>query len=217
MFHRTVAVVAILAGFVMTANSASAHPHVWVSMHSELIYRPDGAVTAVRHAWTFDDMFSAFATTGLVKANGTLTRETLQPLAKVNIDSLKEYGYFTYAKVNGRRQKNAFGAPIDYWLEYDPKATVLTLRFTLPFRKPIRTKSLEVDVYDPEFFVDFAFAKDKPVTLVGAPAQCRLSTGKPPDNNFPPLFFKLGQALMTSEANIGMGANFANKISVQCP
>ena len=217
MIGRLIAIVAVLACFLTAANTASAHPHVWVTIRAELLYAPDGSVTGVRHTWTFDDMFSAFATTGLQRIAGTLTREALQPLAKVNINSLKEYGYFTYAKVDGRRQKEAFGVPIDYWAEYDPKETVLTLHFTLPFKKPVKAKSLEIEVYDPEFFVDFGFAKNKPVMLVGAPARCKVATDKPPDSNFPSLFFKLDQPLVTSEANIGMGADFANTISVECP
>jgi ABC-type uncharacterized transport system substrate-binding protein len=217
MTHRFIAIIIALAGVVAATGTASAHPHVWVTMRSELLYAPDGSITAVRHIWTFDDMFSAFATTGLQKTNGTFTRETLQPLAKVNVDTLKDYAYFTYAKINGREQKGAFGAPVDYWLEYDPKETVLTLHFTLPFKKPIKATSVEIDVYDPEFFIDFGFAKKKPVTLVGAPTQCKLATDKPPDSNFPSLFFKLDPSLVTSEANIGMGASFANRIWVDCP
>ena len=46
-------------------RTASAHPHVWVTVKSELVYAPDGSVTGVRHAWTFDDMFSVFAIQGL--------------------------------------------------------------------------------------------------------------------------------------------------------
>lgn len=217
MIRRLIAMITVLAGFVTVPYTASAHPHVWVTIRSELLYALDGAATGVRHTWTFDDMFSAFATTGLQKTGGTFTREALQPLAKVNIDTLKEYGYFTFAKVNGRRQKDAFGAPIDYWAEYDPKKTILTLHFTLPFKKPVKAKSFEIKVYDPEFFIDFAFAKRRPVTLIGAPARCKVATDKPPDSNFPSLFFKLNQPLVTSEANIGMGAEFANTISVDCP
>ena len=40
-------------------NRAEAHPHVWVTFHSEVLYAADGTMTGVRHAWTFDDMFSA--------------------------------------------------------------------------------------------------------------------------------------------------------------
>jgi ABC-type uncharacterized transport system substrate-binding protein len=217
MVRRLLLVLGIAVGLAAVTASASAHPHVWVTMHSEFLYSPDGSVTGIRHIWTFDDMFSAFATTGLQKTNGTFSRDALQALAKVNVESLKDYAYFTYAKINGRQQKGAFGAPIEYWAEYDPKESVLTLHFTLPFKKPVKAKSLEIDVYDPEFFIDFGLAKNKPVTLVGAPAQCKLATEKPPDSNFPSLFFKLDPSMTTSEANIGKGASFANRIWVTCP
>src|SRR5688500_10749300 len=46
--------IAALAGLVATVVSASAHPHVWVTMRSEVIYGPDGTITGIRHAWTFD-------------------------------------------------------------------------------------------------------------------------------------------------------------------
>ena len=50
---------------LFAAGKAQAHPHVWVTMKSELVYGADGSATGVRHAWTFDDMFSTFATQGL--------------------------------------------------------------------------------------------------------------------------------------------------------
>ena len=150
------------------------------------------------------------------RTRGIFTRAELQPLAQVNIESLKEYAYFTYARINGRKDKNAFAEPIDYYLDYDPKDTVLTLHFTLPFKTPVKAKALQVEVYDPEFFIDFGFAEKNPVQLVSAPAQCKLAIEKPSDGNFP-ASLRLDKAFATSEANIGMGANFANKISVQCP
>jgi ABC-type uncharacterized transport system substrate-binding protein len=174
-------------------------------------------VTAVQHAWTFDDMFSAFATQGIpARIKGQFTQAELQPLAQVNIDALKEYAYFTYAKIDGRTQKDAFGNPTDYWLDYDPKSTVLTLHFTLPFKKPVRTKRLTVEIYDPEFFIDFGFADKDPVRLVGAPPQCTFTDEKPSDSFFSSTL-KLDESFMIYEANIGIGMNFANKISVTCP
>src|ERR1700758_33173 len=90
----------LVALVCLAVSPALAHPHVWVTMTEELLYTPDGAVTGVRHAWTFDDMFSTFAVQGLdQKTPGTFTREELAPLAKINVESLKEYAYFTYAKV----------------------------------------------------------------------------------------------------------------------
>jgi ABC-type uncharacterized transport system substrate-binding protein len=218
MGHRFIAAFAFLTSLLAATASARAHPHVWVTVHSELLYASDGSLNAVRHSWTFDDMFSAFATTGLPKTNGTFAPATLHALAKVNIDTLKQYGYFTYAKIDGRPRKQAFYDPLpDYWLDYDPKAAVLTLHFTLPLKTPLKAKSVQIEIYDPEFFIDFGFAEKNPVTLVGAPARCKMAAGKPPDNYFPPLFSKLDQNFATSEANVGMGASFANKITVTCP
>jgi ABC-type uncharacterized transport system substrate-binding protein len=109
--------VLVLAGGLAASASACAHPHVWVTMHSKFLYAPDGSLTGIRHSWTFDDMFSAFATMGFPKTNGTFARETLQPLAKLNVDSLKDFDYFTYATIDGKRDKDAFNEPLaDYWL-----------------------------------------------------------------------------------------------------
>jgi len=216
MIRQIVFLIAALVGLIAAAPHANAHPHVWVTMTSELLYAPDGSITGVRHAWTFDDMFSAFATQGLEqKTKGQFTREELAPLAKVNVESLQEYAYFTYVKVNGKRQKDALSDPVDYHLEYDPKETVLTLHFTLPFKTPVKAKSLDVEVYDPEFFIDFGFAEKDQVRLVNAPEQCSVSVVKPRDD-----FFSAAVRLdksMAWEANAGLGANFANRISVNCP
>ena len=196
------------------ATPALAHPHVWVTMKSELLYAPDGKVTGIRHAWSFDDMFSTFATQGLEsKEKGKFTREELAPLAKVNVESLKEFGYFTFATADGKKAELADPAP-GYWLDY--KDQVLTLNFLLPFKTPVKAKELKVDIYDPSIFVDFAFAKDKPVQLAGAP-KCKLDVVLPRE-----MTFAEGKALSqipADEKNTTMawGAQFASKILVHCP
>ena len=57
-------------------------------------------------------MFSAFATQGLEsKEKGKFTREELAPLAKVNVESLKEYDYFTYVTADGKKRRSASPRP----------------------------------------------------------------------------------------------------------
>jgi ABC-type uncharacterized transport system substrate-binding protein len=109
-----------------------------------------------------------------------------------------------------------FAEPIDYWLDYDPKATVLMLHFTLPFKQPVMAKRLVIEIYDPEFFIDFGFADKNPVALVGAPPQCTATYEKPPDDNFVFSSQTLNRSFIPDEANIGMGMDFSNKISVEC-
>jgi ABC-type uncharacterized transport system substrate-binding protein len=218
MFRRLVLLLSVsLAGLVVGAGTAAAHPHVWVTMHSELIYAPDGSVTGVRHIWTFDDMFSVFATQGIEsKKKGEFTREELGPLAAINVTSLKEYDFFTFAKANGHDL--AFNEPpAGYYLEFDPKETVLTLHFTLPLKTPVKAKELTVEVYDREFFVDFGFAKKNPVKLVGAPAQCKLKLVNPQEMDT-----SLAQQLSAlagdqRDPTLTIGSEYANKIVVKCP
>ena len=203
--HLLRAAIFALAGFGWT-GLAQAHPHVWVTMTSEVVYAPDGSVTGVRHAWQFDDMFSAFATQGIeAKKKGEFTREELAPLAEVNVTSLKEFDYFTYAKANGK--KTPFGGPVDYYLEY--KDSLLTLHFTLPFKAPVKTQNLDVEMFDPSYFVDFSFAEKDPVKLVSAPESCKLAIARPADASTLPA---PGENLANN-----YGSQFANKILVKCP
>jgi ABC-type uncharacterized transport system substrate-binding protein len=192
---------------LVTAGTAAAHPHVYVTMASELVYNPDGSVKAIKHAWTFDDMFSAFAMQGLEgKKKGEFTREELAPLAKSNVESLKDFDYFTIAKANGLAAALAEPAP-DYYLEFQNQ--VLTLHFTLPFKTPVKAQELAIEVYDPSYFIDFAFEAKDPVKAAGAPAQCKVSTSRP------------GGAGVSSEAApadpSNWGALYASKILVTCP
>jgi ABC-type uncharacterized transport system substrate-binding protein len=192
-----------------------AHPHVWVTMHTELVYAPDGSITGVRHAWAFDDMFSAFATQGIEsKEKGKFSREELAPLAKVNVESLKEYDYFTYVTADGKKTPLKDPAP-GYWLDY--KDAILTLHFTLPLKTPVKPKLLRVEIYDPTIFVDFEFAKEAPVKMVGAPKGCKLDVVLPQDITASQSQ-KLGEAFFNSlNASQNWGAQFANKILVNCP
>jgi ABC-type uncharacterized transport system substrate-binding protein len=199
---------------LFAASAAQAHPHVWVTMKSELVYGPDGSVTGVRHAWTFDDMFSTFATQGLEsKEKGKFTRDELAPLAKVNIESLKEYDYFTIARANGKKAE--LEPPADYWLEFTDG--LLTLRFTLPFKTPVKAQNLDVEMYDPSWFVDFSFAEKEPVKLVGAPAACQLAVQRPGEGGQAPKGMP-GEAFFNNPAAASnYGAQFSNKIAVKCP
>lgn len=204
----------VMLAAIGTTEPAYAHPHVWVTMKSELVYAPDGSVTGIKQAWSFDDMYSTYATQGLEsKSPGAFTREELAPLATENVTSLKEFEYFTFAKVDGR--KLAFADPVDYWAEY--KDSILTLHFTLPVKTPAKAQAIELEIYDPTYFVDFGFAKTDPLVLKNAPANCQLAMKKPTDEEATARIQSLGEAAFAGGDNSNYGALFANKVSVKCP
>jgi ABC-type uncharacterized transport system substrate-binding protein len=202
-----------LAGAIaLGAAAAEAHPHVWITAKSEVIYAPDGSISGVRHAWTFDDMFSTYALQGIeTRTKGVYSREQLAPLAQTNVESLKEFGFFTFAKADGKKEK--FLEPVDYYLEY--KDDALTLHFTLPVKTPFKAKQTALEVFDPAFFIDFKFDEKEPIKLVGAPAECKLAFQRPNDGTANAQ--RLSENNFMSGDNSNYGAMFANKILVDCP
>ena len=160
----------VLAVGMLAAPSALAHPHVFVDARAEVVFDAPGTISAVRNIWQFDRAFSEYAIQGLdVDGDGKLSDEELKPLAKVNVESLAEYDFFTFLTVG--RNKFAFSPPSEYWLEF--RNGRLTLFYTLPLKEPVAMQEgMTLEIFDPEYFVAFSFVKDQPIALAGAPAGC---------------------------------------------
>jgi ABC-type uncharacterized transport system substrate-binding protein len=203
---------------LLGALPAYAHPHVFVDARAELVFK-DGVIVAVRNVWRFDDAFSAFATQGLDTNNdGVLSLEELAPLAKINVDSLKEYDYFTYLRVADKRR--GFKLPTEYWLSMDNG--LLTLFFTLPLIEPVKVGKdpVTLDVSDESYFVDITLVKDEPALLVGNPSGCALGVRHKEDPD-PASAAILGQ-VPASERELPahlkwMTQGLINRITVTCP
>ena len=197
------------------AAPALAHPHVWVTVKSEIAYGADGKVAGVRHAWTFDPAYSVFVTQGLDKnGDGALTPDELQDLAKVNTESLSDFEYFTHLKANGAKQ--GFDAPRDQTMVFENGAA--TLSFHLPLKKPAANKMVALEVYDPSFFVAFAMAEGEgAIKLANAPKGCALSVSRPKpaetaqQQRLSEAFFEA----LTAASEFGAGQ--AQKVIVACP
>lgn len=182
----------VLSGAV---RPALAHPHIWVTTRTTILY-DNGAIVGLRHAWTFDEYYTAMAIDGLdTNKDGVYSREELAELAKVNVEALKEFGYFTFPKLKG--QDLAVTAPTDYFLDHSARAggpppvkpgsepvlprsgagqiaaaaakpvKELTLHFTLPLAKPVlaEAEGFTFSLGDASFFIAFEPASTDPVKL----------------------------------------------------
>jgi ABC-type uncharacterized transport system substrate-binding protein len=206
-------------GAVLVAVSlpASAHPHVWVTVETTVMYS-GGSITGLQHKWTFDDMYAAMAIQGLdANGDGTYSREELKELAQVNIDGLKEFAYFTIAKLG--KAPIGLKPPVDYYLEY--KDGLLSLYFTLPFEQPVLADAPEFNfaVFDESFFIAFDFGKDNPVKLsAGAPQNCHANVGIPENElaELQKLNESFGGQLTTGDQNQGMGLGYAKTVTLGC-
>lgn len=168
------AALAALATFSWAAATpAMAHPHVWIQMQSSVVFNDQGQISAVKLTWTFDDSYTQVALDGLDKnANGTYEPEELAPLTQENLESLKDYNFFTYVRFDGKAQ--ALAAPVDTGQTYSDDK--LRLHFELPLVTPVDPTKGEfvLKVYDPEFFISFEYAGADPLTLTGkVPAPCK--------------------------------------------
>lgn len=206
-----------MIGAVAGWTPAVAHPHVWVEVRTTVLY-DQGKITGFRHRWTFDDLYTAMAIQGLdANKDGVYSREELAELAKVNIDGLREFGFFTVARLGGEAQ--ALSEPRDYWLDH--KDGVLSLEFTLPLAKalPADTEGFDFAVYDESFFIAFDFAKTDPVKLSdAAPQGCRAVIGNSEKDleDLQRLNDAFGGQLTAGNANAGTGVGYASTVSLTC-
>jgi ABC-type uncharacterized transport system substrate-binding protein len=160
----------VAAAAAFGAAPALAHPHVFVDAKAEVVFGAPGTITAVRNIWQFDRAFSEYAIQGLdTDGDGRLSDAELQPLAKVNVEALAEFEFFTFLIAGDR--KFEFEPPTEYWLEF--RGGRLTLFYTVPLKEPVPVqKGLLLEIYDPEYYVAFDFVKDTPIAVAGNADGC---------------------------------------------
>lgn len=203
----------LLASALAAAAPAAAHPHVFIDARSEVVIEAN-AIVAIKHVWRFDEAFSLYATEGLDgDQDGVLSREELDALARVNVESLAEYGFFTYLG----SLPAAWVMPTEYWLTFEQQQ--LTLFFTLPLSSPWPVgEAAAIEVYDPEFFVDFTYVDDDPVVLAGAAAGCTAEFKGP--SALDPAVQSLIAQVPIGEAVppnlLAAAVDLANRITIRC-
>jgi ABC-type uncharacterized transport system substrate-binding protein len=158
---------------IFSAGSACAHPHVWVTMETEVELGDSKEILGFRHKWTFDEMYTSFGVEGLdTNGDGIYSKEEFQPLAKTNVEALKEFEHFTFPFVG--EEKVALKDPVDYRMEYKDK--LLTFYFTVPLAAPVPHEKIEdfsLAVFDPGMYVALTFNDKMPVKIVSAkPVGC---------------------------------------------
>ena len=65
-----------ISAWLGLALPALAHPHVFVTSRTEILYDASGAVKALRHRWSFDEAYSAYMVQGLDKnGDGKISKD----------------------------------------------------------------------------------------------------------------------------------------------
>lgn len=202
---------AALVGLAVSCLGALAHPHVFVEARSKLVFDGQGQAVAIQHVFRFDDAYTAFAIQGFDRnQDGFYARDELQELADINIESMADFGFFTFG--DDTKVELDFNTPTEYWLEVaqvpledywvmkpedfeairedvalnggtmPTDVTLLELHFTLPLKTPVSAdNTITLDVYDPTYYVDFRFAAGEAATgVINAPGSCSVTRKEPP-------------------------------------
>jgi len=205
---------------------AMAHPHVWVDAAAEVMFDDAGSITAIRHAWRFDEAFSSYLMLGLdTNGDGLYSREETAELAEVNVTSLSDFHFFTSmagaATTDrvGDLYSETFGAPEDYYLEHDGVNT--TLHFTLPLEASVDAGSHDLvilDIFDPEYFVAFSLVENDPIQLANAPSGCTLSVDEPPplDDSYASILSLIPAEEAVPEELLSVTEQLANRARIVC-
>ena len=186
----------ILLFAVLPPGIACAHPHVWVTMETEILLGPGNDANG----------------------DGIYSEDELKPLGQTNIEALKEFEYFTFPFLG--ETKLPMKTPVDYRLDYKDK--LLTLTFTLPLEKPVshdKIKDFSFAVYDPGMYVSLTFSGKEPVKIASAkPAACAAHVG---DRDKAKARAKVKETTLSQlgeniDPASNLGFQYAERVTIQC-
>jgi ABC-type uncharacterized transport system substrate-binding protein len=145
-------------------TNARAHPHVWVDYYVDAVSNKDG-IYKLKFRWHFDDMF-----TSMLKEDfhiRAITPETIATLRDSAFGNLKNYHYYTNLKLDGQPFE-----PSDI-SDFNAEVKGQNMEYTFSVQLPHPAKTVEIALYDPEFYVDIGppvqpLSADKPGLMSSA-------------------------------------------------
>jgi ABC-type uncharacterized transport system substrate-binding protein len=157
--------------------AAHAHPHIWIDGAIELVFDPQGQVSAVRQSWLFDELFSTYALQGMPRDKaGQVPSAELEKITGEWMNALADPESHFFTKITLGGKPLAFGAPLNARSTWDPKTSQLVLSFELPLDSSVKidSKGLEIEIQDPSYFVAFEYKGGaRAFKGIDAPEQCK--------------------------------------------
>jgi ABC-type uncharacterized transport system substrate-binding protein len=204
-----------LAAVFASAGVADAHPHVFADARLDVVVNSDGTVKALKHAWIFDDVFSATVIIDFDK-NGDNKMEPNEILAveKTIHESLAEYGYFQLVTVNGVDVKMVPPPAIHASF----KGQQMTVKFESVPAKPLKLAgTVDFGIYDPTFYTAIDFREDGDMRVDKLPANCSRTVIRPdPDTAIAQNQKTLTDAFFNDPTGTDFSKLVATKLELDC-
>lgn len=211
-FARSVTVAAMLT---LTAQAVGAHPHVFAEARLEVV--SDGkAVTAMRHVWRFDDLFSSTIILEFDKNSDAKLDDAERAAVSATVkQSMAEFNFFQNVDDNGKDVNVT--VPSDIMV--DVENNIVTLLFeTVPQNPVTLAGKVSFGVYDPTFYTAIEFLEDSNLAMDGTiPATCKQAVVRPdPDQALAENQQSLTEAFFTDPTGTDMSKIFATRLEVTC-
>lgn len=202
------------AAFIATLSfAAQAHPHSFISLHTEVVAR-DGQLVGLNMRWTMDELTSAdlLYDAGDAKPG----EEVWKKLAAEVMANVLGQHYFTELWHNGKKVKFQ-NRPTEYSLGRDGHQAVLTFGLPLAEPQPLAGQTYTFSSFDPTYYVDMSYAEDSDAALPAALRKsCRLTVKTPePDESVLGFAQSLDKADAPPE-DMELGKQFAQTVTLIC-
>lgn len=201
------------AFFMVLSFSAAAHPHSFISLHSEPVVK-DGVLTGFNMRWTMDEITSSDL---LYDAgNAKPGSEVWKKLAAEVMANVLGQHYFSELWHNGQKVKFA-NRPDGYGLARSGLQAVLTFTLPLATPQPLAGQTFTLSTFDPTYYVDMFYEQDSDFSLaadVQAICKATVMTPKPNDK-----MLSYAQSLDKEDApaeDMELGNYFAQKVTLKC-
>jgi ABC-type uncharacterized transport system substrate-binding protein len=202
------------AGAVLLPLAAQAHPHVFAEARLDVVVT-NGAVTALRHLWRFDDVFSSTVLMEFDRnADLQLDQAELDEVGSTVAASLAEFGYFQLVSAGGVDVE--MSPPPVMMANYE--GDQLVILFESAPKAPVKLQGkIGFGVYDPTFYTAIDFAEDDQMAVENLPAECTRTVIRPdPDEVLAQNQATLTEEFFNDPTGNDMSKLFATRLEIDC-
>lgn len=206
----------VIASLLAGVASAPAHPHVFAEARLDVVLADDRqSVTALRHVWRFDDLFTSTVLMEFDKnADLKLDDSELKEVSDTIFASLAEYNYFQLVTVDGKEVK--MKAPAALMANFDNDQLIVL--FESEPEAPVELHGkIDFGVYDPTFYTAIDFTEDANMAVANLPEICVRTVIRPdPDTVLAQNQKTLTDAFFNDPTGTDMSKIFATKLELTC-
>lgn len=199
----------------LSANMANAHPHVFAEARLEVVIGDNGDVSALRHIWRFDELFSSTVLLEFdANANLKLEADELEAVGAVVKDSLADFNYYTAITLDGK--DIPINPPDQINVDFQDQQILMFFSVSPTDTMPLKG-TLSFGAYDPTMYAALDFLNDEDLVVDGSTQACSRTIIRPdPDEVLAQNQQTLTEAFFDDPGGNDFSKFFATRLELTC-